>query len=99
MAFARRSLRRDRDGALEDRAADALAARRSMIDTGPPLHAEFRRLVSMPFAVRSVRDDAGLVQSISRQVLADALARDRFDFVERVAAAVPVKVRRGDARL
>jgi cytochrome P450 len=78
--------------ALEDLAADALAARRSMIDTDPPLHADLRRLVSVPFAVRSVRDYAGLVRSVVRQVLADALALDRFDFVERVAAAVPIKV-------
>jgi cytochrome P450 len=78
--------------ALEDLAPDALAARRSMIDTDPPLHTELRRLVSAPFAVRPVRDYEGLVRSVTRQVLADALAQDRFDFVERVAAAVPIKV-------
>ena len=27
-----------------------------MIDTDPPLHTELRRLVSAPFAVRTVRD-------------------------------------------
>ncbi len=39
-----------------------------------------------------MRDYEGLVHSISHQVLADALADDRFDFVGRVAAAVPIKV-------
>jgi cytochrome P450 len=60
--------------ALEDLAPDALAARRSMIDTDPPLHTELRRLVSAPFAVRRVRDYEELVRSLSRQVLAGALA-------------------------
>lgn len=78
--------------ALEDLAPDALAARRSMIDTDPPLHTDLRHLVSAPFAVRPVRDYEEMVRSVSRQVLAGALAEDRFDFVERVAAAVPIKV-------
>jgi cytochrome P450 len=78
--------------ALEDLAPDALAARRSMIDADPPLHTELRGLVSAPFAVRPVRDYEEMVRSLSRQVLAAALAQDRFDFVERVAAAVPIKV-------
>jgi cytochrome P450 len=78
--------------ALEDLAPDALTARRSMIDTDPPLHTELRGLVAAPFAVRPVRDYEGLVRSLTRQVLDGALAQDRFDFVERVAAAVPIKV-------
>lgn len=78
--------------ALKDLAPDALAARRSLIDTDPPLHTELRRLVSAPFAVRPVRDYEGLVRSLTRQVLAGALAQERFDFVERVAASVPIKV-------
>lgn len=78
--------------ALEDLAPDALAARRSMIDADPPLHTELRGLVSAPFAVRPVRDYEEMVRSLPRQVLAGALAQDRFDFVERVAAAVPIKV-------
>jgi len=78
--------------ALEDLAPDALAARRSMIDADPPLHTELRGLVSAPFAVRPVRDYEEMVRSLTRQVLAGALAQDRFDFVERVAAAVPIKV-------
>ena len=78
--------------ALEDLAPDALEARRSMIDTDPPAHTELRDLVSAPFALRSVRDYEELVRQVSREVLSAALARDRFDFVEQVAAAVPIKV-------
>jgi cytochrome P450 len=77
---------------LEDMAPDSLAARRSMIDTDPPAHSELRQLVSSPFTVRSIRDYEELVQRISRQVLSEALPAGRFDFVEHVAAAVPIKV-------
>jgi len=78
--------------ALEDLAPDALAARRSMIDTDPPLHGELRELVSEPFAVRSVRGYEELVRQISREVVGRALARERFDLVADIAAAVPIKV-------
>jgi len=78
--------------ALEDLAPDALDARRSMIDTDPPAHTDLRGLVSVPFTLRSVREYEELVRQVSRQVLAAALTRDRFDFVEQVAAAVPIKV-------
>jgi len=61
--------------ALEDLAPDALAARRSMIDTDPPLHTELRRLVAAPFAVRPVRDYEGLVRSVTGQVLASGGAQ------------------------
>jgi cytochrome P450 len=78
--------------ALEDLAPDALAARRSMIDTDPPRHTQQRSVVSEPFTVRSVRDYEELVEAVSRQVLGRALTRERFDFAEQVAAAVPIKV-------
>ena len=67
--------------ALEDLAPDALDARRSMIDTDPPVHGDLRGLVSAPFTLRSVREYEDLVQQVSRQVLSAALAQDRFDFV------------------
>jgi cytochrome P450 len=78
--------------ALEDLAPDAQAARRSMIDTDPPQHGELRELVSAPFTLRSVRDYEELAQQISREVVGRALARERFDLVADIAAAVPIKV-------
>jgi cytochrome P450 len=78
--------------ALEDLAPDALAARRSMIDTDPPLHGDLRELVSAPFTLRSVRDYTELVQQISHDVVSRALARERFDLIADIAAAVPIKV-------
>jgi cytochrome P450 len=78
--------------ALEDLDDDALEARRSMIDTDPPLHTELRRLVSRPFTARSVHDYERLVGSITREVLAGVVGEDRFDFVGRVATEIPIKV-------
>ena len=49
-------------------------------------------MVGAPFVARSVRGYEEVVRAISRNVLADALAEERFDFVDRVAAAVPIKV-------
>jgi cytochrome P450 len=78
--------------ALEDLAPDALAARRSMIDTDPTLHTSLRRTVSTPFRPRKIGEYEALIRSITREVLRDALAHERFDFVERVATAIPIKV-------
>ncbi len=77
---------------LEELDPDALAARQSMIDTDPPLHTELRRVVSSPFTARSVGGYEALVRSITRTVLDDVRTEERFDFVERVASAVPIKV-------
>jgi cytochrome P450 len=78
--------------ALEDLAPDALAARRSMIDTDPPLHTDLRHVVSAPFRPRTIGRYEQLVRSITRSVLRDALTHERFDFVERVATPIPIKV-------
>jgi cytochrome P450 len=77
--------------ALEDLAPDALEARRSMIDTDPPLHTSLRLTVSTPFRPRKISEYAQLIRSITRDVLRDALAEDRFDFVERVATPIPIR--------
>ncbi len=78
--------------ALEDLDADALEARRSMIDTDPPAHTDLRRLVSPSLTARRVHDYEALVRSITLDVVSDALGEERFDFVERVATAIPIKV-------
>jgi cytochrome P450 len=78
--------------ALEDLAPDALAARRSMIDTDPPLHSDLRRTVSAPFRPRNVRGYEQLVRSITQDALREAFTDEQFDFVERVATVIPIKV-------
>jgi cytochrome P450 len=78
--------------ALEDLAPDALEARRSMIDTDPPLHTSLRRTVSPPFRPRKINEYETMIRSITKDVLRDALAEQQFDFVERVATAIPIRV-------
>jgi cytochrome P450 len=78
--------------ALEDLAPDALAARRSMIDSDPPQQKELRRVVLPPFTASTVSHYEDLIRSLCRQVLAPALSHERFDFVEEVATTVPIKV-------
>jgi cytochrome P450 len=78
--------------ALEDLASDALEARRSMIDTDPPLHTALRRIVSTPFRPRKINEYEQLIRPIIQDVLRDALAEEQFDFVERVATPIPIKV-------
>ena len=77
---------------LEDLAPDALAARRSMIDTDPPLHTDLRGLVAPPFLAGATRGYENLVQAIARDVVSEATGVERFDLVEQIAVAVPIKV-------
>ncbi len=78
--------------ALEDLEPDALAARRSMIDTDPPRQRDLRRLVAPPFTPGATRDYEALVRTVTRAVVAETVRVERFDLVERIAVAVPIKV-------
>jgi cytochrome P450/uncharacterized OsmC-like protein len=78
--------------ALEDLDPDAIEARKSMIDTDPPGHAELRRLVAADFTRRRVALYADEVRQVVRTVLAQALPAGTFDAVERIATAVPIRV-------
>ncbi|MQY02691.1 cytochrome P450 [Actinomadura macrotermitis] len=78
--------------ALEDLAPDALAARRSMIDTDPPEHTRLRRLLTADFTRRQVAGYGDRVRDTVRAVLDTALPHTTFDLVERVATAIPIRV-------
>ena len=78
--------------ALEDLEPDAIEARKSMIDTDPPRHAELRRLVTADFTRRRVALRADEVSEIVRTILAQTVRAGTFDAVERIATAVPIRV-------
>lgn len=78
--------------ALEDLDADAIKARKSMIDTDPPRHTQLRRLVTADFTRRRVAARADEVRDVVRTVLARAVPERSFDAVERIATAVPIRV-------
>jgi cholest-4-en-3-one 26-monooxygenase len=77
---------------LWDLEADALEARRSIIDTDAPDHTRLRRLVSRSFTPRNLRRWEGLTRNITRELVDDFLARDGGDWVELVAAPLPIRV-------
>ncbi len=78
--------------ALEDREPDALAARRSMIETDPPAHTRLRRLVSDAFTRTKVREYADYTRRTVRDLLDAAIAQREFDWVTQISEPLPVTV-------
>jgi cytochrome P450 len=78
--------------AIEDLDDEALVARRSMIDSDPPLHTELRTIVSPPFRPRRLHSYEETVRGIAGEVIADVVDLPRFDLVDRIATTIPIKV-------
>jgi cytochrome P450 len=78
--------------ALEDLEPDAVAARKSMLDTDPPAHTRLRALVNKGFTPRAVRAYEDLLRQLTRHILDHALALGEFDFIEEVAKELPIRV-------
>ena len=77
---------------LVDLDPDALEARRSLIETDPPEHTRLRRLVSSAFTPRKVAEYELATRRIAAGLL-DTLAADGAgDFVDLVAAPLPINV-------
>jgi cytochrome P450 len=77
---------------LWDLEADALEARRSIIDTDAPDHTRLRRLVSKAFAPNSIRTWEDTTRSIAAELLDEFVERGGGDWVELVAAPLPIRV-------
>jgi len=77
---------------LWDLDADALEARRSIIDTDAPDHTRLRRLVSRAFTPRNL----GVWEETTRAIAADVLGHFQAvgggDWVDLVAAPLPIRV-------
>lgn len=77
---------------LWDLQADALEARRGLIDTDHPDHTRLRRIVARSFTPKAIRS----WQDLTRQIVAELL--DEFetsgggDWVDKVAAPLPIRV-------
>jgi cytochrome P450 len=78
--------------ALEDREPDALAARRSMIETDPPEHTRLRKLVSYAFTRTKVKDYEEYTREIVCELLDGAIAKGEFDWVTEISEPLPVTV-------
>jgi cytochrome P450/nitrite reductase/ring-hydroxylating ferredoxin subunit len=77
---------------LQDLTPEELAARRSMIDTDPPPHTRMRALVNKGFTPRVVNAYEERIRGLARGILETAFAREEFDWVESVAAELPMWV-------
>jgi cytochrome P450 len=78
--------------ALEDLADDARSARISMLDMDPPGHTALRGRVNPPFTRRAVQRYEQRVRDIVVDTLDRALAEGTFDYAEKVATRIPIRV-------
>jgi cytochrome P450 len=65
---------------------------RTMALTDPPRHRQLRGLVDEWFTVRAVRGIEEQLRVVAQQVVSEAIARERVDFVREVAARMPLYV-------
>lgn len=77
---------------LQDLTPEELAARRSMIDTDPPPHTRMRALVNKGFTPRVVNAYEERIRGLAREIIGRAVERGEFDWVESVAAELPMWV-------
>jgi len=77
---------------LQDLEPEQIEARKSMIDMDPPRHNQLRALVAKGFTPRAMRAYEQKIRDLIDGILDDALPRGEFDFVEHVAAELPMRV-------
>lgn len=77
---------------LEDWDSGQALARRSLMETDPPRHTKYRKIVGPDFSPRAVKRYESSVREITRSVLDRVLKEGEFDFVEQFAAEIPMRV-------
>ena len=77
---------------LQDLNAEEIELRKSMIDTDPPAHTRLRAIVNKGFTPRVVDAYEGRIRGLARGILAQAFEQERFDWVDGVAAEIPMWV-------
>ncbi|HET9289121.1 MAG TPA: cytochrome P450 [Gaiella sp.] len=77
---------------LQDLTEEELEARKSMIDTDPPPHTRMRALVNKGFTPRVVNAYEERIRGLARGILTNAFEQAEFDWVESVAAEIPMWV-------
>ena len=77
---------------LWDLEADALEARRSIIDTDAPDHTRLRRLVSKAFTPRNISLWENVTREIAGELLDEFQRAGGGDWVSMVAAPLPIRV-------
>ena len=77
---------------LEEMTAEETEARRTMLEYDPPVHTRYRRLVSKGFTRRSVESYEEAIRQLAIEVIEAALPLGEFDFVQEVAAQLPMRM-------
>ena len=77
---------------LQDLTPEEIEARKSMLDTDPPAHTRLRAIVNKGFTPRVVNTYEERIRGLARGILVHALQRDELDWVEDVAAEIPMWV-------
>ena len=77
---------------LEDLTPSQVEARKSMLDTDPPQHTRMRALVNKGFTPKVVNAYEARIRGLARDILAAAFEKEEFDWVEDVAAELPMWV-------
>ena len=78
---------------LEDIPKEDLETRRTMIDTDPPLHTGYRKILAPSFNPGIVRRNWDeKVERIVRETLDEALESSEFEYVSKISSEIPVKV-------
>src|SRR5665213_2433038 len=77
---------------LEDMDPEETEARRTLMEMDSPEHTRLRRLVSRPFAPKTVNEYENAVRELAIELL-DSLKGERtFNFVQRVARELPMRM-------
>jgi cytochrome P450 len=77
---------------LWDLEADALEARRSLIDSDAPDHTRLRRLVARAFTPKNIRRWEDTIREVAVELLDEYVAAGGGDWVDAVAAPLPIRV-------
>ncbi|WP_419865143.1 cytochrome P450 [Candidatus Poriferisodalis sp.] len=77
---------------LWDLEADALEARRSILEHDPPAHTRLRRVVSKAFTPRQMRRYNERTREIADELLDAVVRQGGGDWVDLVAAPLPIRV-------
>jgi cytochrome P450/nitrite reductase/ring-hydroxylating ferredoxin subunit len=77
---------------LQDLTPAELEARKSMLDTDPPAHTRMRAIVNKGFTPRVITAYEERIRALARGILEAAFEREAFDWVESVAAEIPMWV-------
>jgi cytochrome P450 len=77
---------------LEDMDPEETEARRTLMEMDSPEHTRLRRLVSRPFAPKSVNEYEDAIRQLAVEVLDSLKGEREFNFVQRVARELPMRM-------